>query len=284
MKTLFLPRMFSLAIVVVLTTALPVLALDFYPTDVNIIVNGEVGSGEWVDADYEADSSGASAGAMYAMWKKGYQVGSGDYTGTFQFLLHNIEQLTSQEDADYNVFDFYASDDSANPIVTAWIFDGNDTDNPSGTDIDWLNPAGLSGEYPTDLDDRGFLVYNYVMDEYRPWLPEDGTPEVGGYDWDYYWGVYARGGFNNSAYDEGLPLAIDGSNELYEVVYRTSDGGTVRRNIKDPDDTPTSPLIDYFDGELTMVPEPTTMLLLGSGLIGLARFRKKRKPVPRVTS
>lgn len=283
MKILFLPRMFLLAIVVVLTTAFPVLALDFCPTDVNIIVNGEVGSGEWDDACFEADSSGANAGAMYAMWKNGYQPGSENYTGTFQFLLHNIEQLTSQEDADYNVFDFYASNDSANPILTAWIFDGNDIDNPSSTDSGWLNPAVLSGDF-TDLDDRGFLVYNYGIGEYRQWLPTDGTPEVGGYDWDYYWGVYARGGFNNSAYDEGLPLAIDGSNELYEVIYRTSDGGTVRRSIKDPDDLPTDPLIEYWDGELTMVPEPTTMLLLGSGLIGLARFRKKREPVPRVTS
>ncbi len=257
-------------------------ALSFYPTDANnIVADGFVDTDEWTDADYESDGVGLE-GAMYAMWRNGYNVGSGNYSGQFQFLLHNIEQLDDQDDADYNVFDVFANDNPVNPLLTIWVF--NDVDKSSASDPDWLDPSGLESLLGfSELDDRGFLVYNYDLTTYRHYLPEDTNPGDGGYDWDYYWGVYAAGGFNNSAYDEGLALATDDDNELYEVIYRSDSDGVARRGIKDPDyDSPddgaSTPLIVYWDGEISTVPEPGTIAMLGLGALGvLGAIRYRRK-------
>ena len=207
-------------------------------------------------ADYAVDRGGPGNGAMYAMGRRNYPVNGYKYKGCFLFLLHNIELLTTQYETDYNVFDIYPADDPINPVLTVWVF--NEIDNPADTDLDWLEPAGLSGDF-SELDDRGFLVYNYELGEYRHWLPEDAAPADGTYDWDFYWGIHAMGGFNNSAFEKGLPEAIDNDNALYEVIYRA--GGVemceegpqllLRRSVKDPDDSgPTFPPITYWDDKI----------------------------------
>ena len=231
---------------------------EFQQTFANhIVADGFVDRGEWRAADYEVDRGGPSNGAMYAMGRRNYPVNGYKYQGCFLFLLHNIELLTTQYEADYNVFDIYPADDPNNPTLTVWVF--NDIDNPANTDADWLEPAGLSGDYPEELDDRGFLVYNHELDEYRHWLPEDTAPADGVYDWSSYWGLHALGGFNNSAFEKGLPEAIDNDNALYEVIYRAGDVEMcqdgpqllLRRTVKYPDESgPTFPPITYWDDEI----------------------------------
>lgn len=74
-------------------------ALRFLPTDAtDIVADGHVVTDEWDDADWESDDPGY--GTMYAMYRNGYDVGNGSYTGTFQFLLHDIKMLTSNDDWD----------------------------------------------------------------------------------------------------------------------------------------------------------------------------------------
>lgn len=252
------------------------IALNFSPTDpYGTIADGEVGAGEWDGAAYEEDGPGANAGAMYAMWSNNYSAGSRLYDGTFQYLLHNIEQLTTKEDADYNVFDFYTPGNPNDLMLRLWVF--NEINNDDSSDIDWLIPAGLNDSFGS-IDDRGFLVYNYGLDEYRQYLPEYGSPEDSDYNWGDYWGIYAAGSYNNSAYTAGLDLAIDNYNEVYEVIYLNPGGYTdegIRRSIKDPDDIPQNPIIDYWDGELVMTPEPSTCLLLLFGVLGLLGIKKK---------
>jgi hypothetical protein len=243
--------------------------LVYQPTSVDIIANGTVGSGEWVGAGWEQDVGGASMGAMYGMWKTDYLT----YSGNFRFLMHNIEQAPSAENADYNVFDIIDNSFSqTDPLLRLWVFNNTNESDDSG----WLSNAGLSNDF-SSIDDRGFLVRNYALGQYSQWLPGDGTPEDGNYAWDDYWGFYASGGFNNSAYEAGLSGAQDGSNELYEVIFK---GGDLlpSRSILDPDKgDPTMPLISYWEGEISTVPLPGAIWLFGSGLIGLIGFRRKFK-------
>jgi hypothetical protein len=236
----------------------------------DIIANGTVGIDEWSDAAGIQDDLGASAGYIYSMWSENYTAGSVTYSGTFNYLLHNIEQSTTAEDADYNVFDVYSNDTVR---LRIWVFNGAD----EADDSTWLSAAGLNSYYAT-IDDRGFLVYNYGLNTYAQWLPEYISPEDGGYSWDAYWGVYAAGGFDNSAYEAGLTGSYDNDNELYEVIYKLAGSTTIKRSILDPDKgIPSNPLIPFCDNlEITFVPEPVTTVLVLQGLGGFALMRKRR--------
>jgi hypothetical protein len=242
------------------------LPLQFKLTDAdNIVADGTVDTDEWTDADAKADQFGN--GAFYTMSHENYAVGSGSYTGTFNFLLHNIEQLTVDNDWDYNFFDYFKpkpdDSDCPNPLLTIYVFDDVDS-----SDDSWFGPSGLQSLIGgTSFDDRGFLVYNYEESDYVHWLPGNTGPEDGGYVWDDYYGVYAAGGFNNSAYEKGLNLAVNNDNELYEVIYNLPVCEIVGH---DPyiDDIVTPP-VDYF-----IIPEPGTLVLLALG--GLALLRKRR--------
>ena len=246
-------------------------ALQFNPTNAtNISADGSVNVGEWSQADYQSDGP-SLAGSVYAQWSNDYQAGSKKYGGKFQYLLHNIEQLKTDEDYDYNVFDIGSR-------LTVWVFDDVD----SVIDTTWLANAGLGSKY-TSLVDTGFLVYNSVSGEYRKYDLGDVRPEDGGYDWDKYWGVYAAGGYNNSAFVNGLNNSLNDNNELYEVIYR-ADGylDQIRRSVKDPDDT--GRLVTYFEGDVKMVPEPTALPVLLLGLVAVIRRRhltiKRREVAP----
>jgi len=69
------------------------------------------------------------------------------------------------------------------------------------------------------------------------------------------------------------------ANDYYAIisflVSETEPGSGFYLSHTDPD----SPETFYLSSDLTVVPEPATMLLLGSGLLGLAVFRKKFRKV-----
>lgn len=264
----------AICVMSIMLISTPSFALHFNLTNANnIVADGFVDTDEWADASWEADPFGN--GSMYAMYREDYEVDLGSYTGGFQFLLHNIEQLTEDNDWDYNVFDNFKPDDPFNVFLRIYIFDNVDSSNDS-----WFEPSGLKSLIGgTTFDDRGFLVYNYEESTSAHWLPEYNGPEDGGYVWDDYWDVYAAGGFNNSAYEAGLNHAVDGDNELYEVIYNGGWGEQIWR-IGDPvNDDPDASLVVYWGasdgGGGTITPEPTTIILLGLGTLALRR-RKRR--------
>jgi hypothetical protein len=233
-----------------------VYALESKLTTQNPVMDGVVSLGEWNDAGYEADAPGF-AGAVYAEWKNGLDYGTWHYDGTYSFLLHNIEQNTTYDNGGspaYNVFDVYTASDSVNKYLEITVrYDGFTVNkyNSSGVIIDTATFNSTTALGPDQTD-------SYV--------------------WGDYFGVYAKGGYGNSAYTSGLPLAIDNSNQIFEVAYLNpvSDIGLgVRRSMKDPDQLDGWKLKEYLD-TTTTVPEPSTILLMGLGIIGMG-YAKRRK-------
>ncbi|NTV67892.1 MAG: PEP-CTERM sorting domain-containing protein [Chlorobaculum sp.] len=225
-------------------------------TTQNPVMDGVVSVGEWNGAGYEADGGGL-AGAVYAEWKNGLDYGSYHYDGTFSFLLHNIEQNTTYDNGGspaYNVFDVYAASDSVNKYLEI-------TARYNGFTVNKYNSSGV-------------VIDTAVFDSATALGPD----QTDSYVWGNYFGVYAKGGYGNSAYTSGLPLAIDNSNQIFEVAYLTPDsdfGLAVRRSMKDPDQLDGWKLKEYLD-TTTVVPEPSTTLLMGLGIIGMG-YAKHRK-------
>lgn len=226
------------------------------------VVDGSVGNGEWNSAGFLADNPGL-AGATYAQWTPGLTYNSGSYTGMFSFLLHNIEQNTTFGngplglDPAYNVFEIFTPEDPVNKYLEIWV-------RYDGFRVDKFNNNVL-------VDTRTF---NSGVD-----LAPDQTSN---YDWDYYFGVYAKGGFNNSAFEQGLPLAIDNNNQVFEVAYRSDSISAfippVRRNLKDPDGQNNWELVEYIDVTVCTVPEPASFAIVCLGTVGvMVRGKLRRK-------
>jgi len=229
-------------------------------TTSNPIMDGVVSPGEWNSAGMEYDGNGL-AGATYAMWQDGLNYGSWSYSGKFSFLLHNIEQNTTYSnglggtDPAFNVFDIFTPSDPTNIYLEVTV-------RYDGFSVDKYDTAG------NVIDTRNF---DYGVDL----APE----QTASYDWNNYFGVYARGGFGNTAFTSGLKGAIDNDNQLFEVAYLDNSFATVRRSIKDPDQKDNSQVATFLDTYVIPTPEPTAMILFGVGLAGLisGRARKRRK-------
>lgn len=231
-------------------------------TNVNPVMDGIVSPGEWNDAGYEADGGGL-AGAVYAEWQNGLDYGSWSYDGKFSFLLHNIEQNTTYSnggDPAYNVFDIYTPSDPVNKYLEVTVFyDGFS-----------VNKYDSSATIIVDT-----ATFNSATDL--------GPDQTGSYAWNDYFGIYAKGGYGNSAFAEGLDLAIDNDNQLFEVAYlnpsdvSTSSIPPVRRSMKDPDQSSGWLEVTYLDTTVNTVPEPSAFALLGFGLSGLLGLRRMKR-------
>ncbi|MBL9086828.1 MAG: hypothetical protein JNM10_06765 [Planctomycetia bacterium] len=157
----------------------------------------------------------------------------GSPTGTFQFFKTN-------DASDWN---YVKCTFSNGTVVECWCFGGftatptpphglaNDLDEPD--DGPWITGAvglGASSLVPegagTNLvDDRGFIARlggDPATD--RHWFPGDPEPGDAGWDWDDFYGCFARAGFNDTFTTTGTdPVpAHAGNNEVYEWCFHES--------------------------------------------------------------
>lgn len=111
--------------------------------------------------------------------------------------------------------------------IEVWVFLAGD--HPDPWDYQWLDLSGIgAANYPSGFnDDGGFLVrLNYDPSTDRHWLP--GDPEPGDPDWKFedYYGVFAKAGFDSSAFGNRYST-IQPAREIYEwsVTMNMAAGG-----------------------------------------------------------
>jgi hypothetical protein len=259
-------------------------SLNFYamPADINPIIDGTVTTfNEWSSANsvYNLQNTGTYYAENQQDWVAKSSLDNTQlYPGTTAFILHDLWGYTTSELADYNTFEF----SFAGQKVKAWIFANGDESN----DATWIGNSGLGRD---TVDDRGFIVRlndNPLLD--RQWFPGDPEPGDSGWDWTNFYGFFGKAGFNDSAFQKGLPKAVDGAdNEVYELALyggtTGSPGGplgvftpcqtTLTISISDPcagDPTQVQVVLIDGDAHINAVPEPSAFALLACGLLGTA--------------
>jgi len=126
----------------------------------------------------------------------------------------------------------------------------------------------------TSIDDRGFLVRiddDPASDKH--WLPGDAEPGDPTWNGANYHYVFAKAGFNNSAYTTGMRGTPTTSNEVYELAFmERSVRVTIRINIGDPEcGDPTQPQTDRgtFEGTTKPVELSSFTATTGDGKVTL---------------
>lgn len=280
---------FSILCVLVLCTGNVTAQYDFLPmpSETNRIDGQVTFPAEWSSASSIVNQQGT--GTYHAENQQNWLAfsssgNSNTYLGTTAFILHDIWGATTSELADYNTFEFTLNSQT----VKLWIFANDDEAN----DFSWIGNSGLGY---TSIDDRGFLVrLNGNPSSDRHWLPGDPEPGDPGWVWNTYYGVFGAAGFNDSAFDNGLPLSVNGQpNEVYELALYggtpSAPGGplgsftpcstTLAIKVSDPKGgNPSQVQLTMINGSAhivaQIVPEPASYALLG--LAGLALLWRKR--------
>lgn len=156
-----------------------------------------------------------NVGWFYKEHRQNWTVNGTTYRNTITFFdthLFTDKGYGQLDQYDMNSWEIGWGDVS----VQIWVFlSGN---NPDLWDKYWLDMSGIGlANYPNGFDDDGgFLVrLNYDPSTDRRWKP--GDPKPGDPSWDFakYYGVFAMGGIDSSAYLNGY-VNVREKREIYE--------------------------------------------------------------------
>lgn len=156
-----------------------------------------------------------NVGWFYKEHKTNWTVNGITYANTITFFDNHY--FTNSGYGQLDMYDMNSWEFAWGDIaVEVWVFlAGN---NPDPWDAFWLDLSGIgSANYPSGFDDDGgFLVrLNYDPSTDKRWLP--GDPQPGDPTWNFadFYGVFAQGGFNDSAFTQGYST-IAAPREIYE--------------------------------------------------------------------
>lgn len=156
-----------------------------------------------------------NVGWFYKEHRQNWTVKGKTYPSTITFFDTHL--FTDPRYGQLDMYDMNSWEyDWGDVAIEVWVFlAGN---NPDVLDSTWLDLSGIgSANYPNGFnDDGGFLVrlnHNPATD--RHWVPGDPEPGDPGWDFANYYGVFAKGGFDNSAFLNGY-VPVSGNREIYE--------------------------------------------------------------------
>jgi len=173
------------------------------------VVDGTFSSSlEYVNANKVRDI--LDVGYFYKEHKENWTVNGTTYSNTMSFF--NTHYFTDSGYGQLDGYDLNSFEVKWGGItITTWVFLAGD----NTPDEWWLQAVGLGG-YTELNDDGGFLVrLNNDSTTDRIWQVGDPMPGDADWDFSYYYGVFAYGGFNNSAYTNGYSTVSD-DREIYE--------------------------------------------------------------------
>jgi len=224
------------ALLLILLFGKPALCESYPPAAEDPVVDGAFSSPlEYANANIVRDD--LNVGDFYKQHIENWTVNSITYSNTITFFDTHFftDPGYGQLDGyDLNSFDYQWGEN----LVSTWVFlDGDNT-----PDDWWLLAVGIdtgaSSDYTNLNDDGGFLVRlnnNPATD--KIWTP--GSPQPGDPGWDFadYYGVFAGGGFNNSAYTQGYNSVVTDDREIYEwsITMNHTGGGIPGADGDNPD-------------------------------------------------
>lgn len=180
----------------------------------NPVVDGSFTTAkEYKGANRERDD--LNVGWFYKEHRQNWTVKGVTYSNTITFFDTHL--FTDRGYGQLDLYDMNSWEYSWGDVtIEVWVFlKGN---NPDQWDYHWLDMSGIGlANYPNGFnDDGGFLVrLNYDPSTDRRWLPGDPEPGDAGWDFANFYGVFAKGGFDNSAFVNGY-VNIPEAREIYE--------------------------------------------------------------------